>query len=146
MTNVGTPISRPRVISTSACASSARGLQELAFARAGLGLHLAHPVEVAHVHGDALAVSDDDVPRDELDQVADRRAERAELLARSRAVMPVAAQALERDEHAAVVGLEAVGSRERCRSRELAQHLAVARAADVDLVEEGRDRRVVAPE
>src|SRR5688572_5245643 len=78
--------------------------------------------------------------------VADRRAERTELLACSGAVMPVAAEAFERDENAAMVGVEAIRSRERCRSRELAQHLAIAWAADVDLVEERRDRRVVPTE
>ena len=56
---------------------------------------------------------DDDVAGDELDEVPDRRAEDAEALARGRAVVSVAAETLEGDEDAAMVGLEAVGPRER---------------------------------
>ena len=69
-----------------------------------------------------------------------------EVLVHARPVVAVPAEALERDEHAAVIRLEALGPRERCRPRQLAQHLAVARAAHVDLVEERGDRLVVAAE
>jgi hypothetical protein len=61
-------------------------------------------------------------------------------------VVAVPAQALEPDEDASVVVLELLGTRQRRRPRELAQHLAVAWTADVDLVEERGDRRVVFPE
>jgi len=98
------------------------------------------------VHRDVLAMGDHDIPCDELDEVSDRRAQWPEIAARRRSVVAVPAQALERDEHAAVIRVEALGARERRRPRELAQHLAVTRPADVDLVEKGRDRLVVSAE
>jgi hypothetical protein len=58
----------------------------------------------------------------------------------------VAAQALQRDQHAAVIRVEALRACQRRRAGELAEQLAVARAAHVDLVEEGGDGRVVATE
>ena len=63
-----------------------------------------------------------------------------------RSVVAVAAEALEGDERTAVIGVEPSRPSEGRRPRELAQHLAVTRAADVDLVEERRDRLVVAAE
>jgi hypothetical protein len=45
-----------------------------------------------------------------------------------------------------VIGVEPLRLSEGCRPRELAQHLPVTRPANVDLVEERRDRLVVAAE
>ena len=53
-------------------------------------------------------------------------------------------QALERRDDAPVIGLEPIRSLERHRTRELPEHLALARPTHVELVEEGGDRRVVA--
>ena len=58
----------------------------------------------------------------------------------------MACERLEGADRAAVSGGEALGIGERLRAGELAQHLAVARAGDVDLVEKGRDRLLVARE
>jgi hypothetical protein len=89
-------------------------------------------------------VRDDDTPRDELDEEAHRRPQRFELLAGAGSVVAVPAQALERDEDTAVVCLEALRPGDRGRSGELSQHLAIAGAVHVDLVEERGDRLVVA--
>ena len=89
---------------------------------------------------------DDHVAGDELDEVANRCPERSEVLVHVRSVVPVPAEALERDERTAVIRVEALRPSEGCRPRELAQHLAVTRPANVDLVEERRDRLVVAAE
>ena len=53
------------------------------------------------------------------------------------------AQALERGDRRAVVGAEALGPGQGGGARQLAEQLAIARAPDVDLVEERRDRVVV---
>jgi hypothetical protein len=58
-------------------------------------------------------------------------------------VVAVPAQALERGDRTAVVGAEALGPGQRRRPRQLAEQLPLAWAADVDLVQEGRDRVVV---
>jgi hypothetical protein len=63
-----------------------------------------------------------------------------------RSVVTVAPKALKRDEHTAVIRVEALGPRERRGSSELAEHLAIAWTVDVDLVEERSDRLVVAAE
>ena len=55
-------------------------------------------------------------------------------------------KALESLDQSAVVRLEPIGVRERPGTRELGQHLALARRVDVELVEEGGDRIVVAGE
>ena len=55
-------------------------------------------------------------------------------------------QALERLERAPVVDVEAVGVGQHLRARELREHLALPRRLDLELVQEGRDRRVVAGE
>lgn len=120
--------------------------EQLELARAADGLQLAHPVQVAKVHRDRLAVRDDDVARDELDQVANRRAEPAKTRGGVRAVVAVAPEALGGDQDAAVVVLEAIGMSERRGARELREPLPVARAADVDLVEERGNRLVVGTE
>ena len=54
MTNVGTPISRPLRDLDEGLSVEASRAKQLEVARAALGLHLAHPVEVAQVHGDVL--------------------------------------------------------------------------------------------
>ena len=56
----------------------------------------------------------------------------------------MAAQALQRCHRALVVGEEALRPRDRRRPRQLGEHLARARARDVDVVEERLDGRVVA--
>jgi hypothetical protein len=91
-------------------------------------------------------VRDDDIARDELDEEADRHAQQRQARRSPRAAVPVPPQALERRHRAPVVGVEAIGPFEGRRARELPQHLALARPADVELVEEGRDRSVVASE
>ena len=58
----------------------------------------------------------------------------------------MAAEALERLDRAPVVDVEPVGSREHLGPRELCEHLALAGRLDVELVEERRDRVVVAGE
>jgi hypothetical protein len=58
-------------------------------------------------------------------------------------VKAVSAEALERFDQAAVIRVEAVGARERRSSRELREHLALARRGDLELVEERRYRVVV---
>ena len=54
------------------------------------------------------------------------------------------AEALERLDQAAVIRVESVGTREGRPSRQLREHLALARRGDIELVEERRDRVVVA--
>jgi Zn-dependent membrane protease YugP len=61
-------------------------------------------------------------------------------------VEAVAPEALERLDEPPVVGVEAIGMRERAGSRELGEHLSLAWRGDLQLVEEGRDRIVVARE
>ena len=87
---------------------------------------------------------DDDVARDELDQEADRHAKDRHERSSARSAVPVPPQALERRNYPPVICLEAIGSLERRRTRELPQHLALARPSHVELVEEGGDRSVVA--
>jgi hypothetical protein len=58
-------------------------------------------------------------------------------------VVAVSAEALEADEHPALVGLQPVGTRERRPPGELREHLPLARAPDLHLVEEGCDGRVI---
>ena len=89
---------------------------------------------------------DDDVARDELDEEANRLAQEGDAGACGRALVAVAAEALEREEHTTVIRVETLPPGERRGSRELAQHLPLARPADVELVEEGGDRVVVAPD
>ena len=121
----------------------ARRPEELELARVGRRLHLARPVEVAHVRRHVLDVRDDDVAGDELDQPPDDDPGRPEPRGRLRAVEAVAAEALERLDRAPVVDVEPVGSREHLRPGELGEHLALARRLHVELVEERRDRVVV---
>ena len=89
---------------------------------------------------------DDEVARDEPDEPAEDVSERPQRGARLRAVEAVPAKALERLDQPAVIRVEAVGAGERRPSRELREHLALARRGDVELVEERRDRVVVAGE
>ena len=89
---------------------------------------------------------DDHVARDELDEEANRLAQEGDAGACGRAVVAVAAEALEGEEHTTVICVEPLGSGERRGSRELAEHLPLARPADVELVEESGDRVVVAPD
>jgi hypothetical protein len=58
-------------------------------------------------------VRDDHVAGDQLYEVADGHAQRAEVLACSRAVMAVSAQALERDDDTAMIAIEPLWTRER---------------------------------
>lgn len=80
---------------------------------------------------------------DELDQPANDRARRPERRGGTRAVEPVPAKALERDHSAAMVGEEAIRSRERLGAGDLGEHLALTRAADLELVQERVDRGLV---
>ena len=122
----------------------ARGTEQLQLGRVGRRLHLARPVEVPHLRDDVLHVRDDEVARDEPDEPADHVPERPQRGARLRAVEAVPTEALERFDQAAVIRVEAVGAGERRPSRELREHLALARRGDLELVEERRDRVVVA--
>src|SRR5688572_3647257 len=122
------------------------GAEQLELLRAALRLHLPQPVEVPQLHRHVLAVRNYDIPRNKLDEVANRRPERSEVLVHMRSVVTVPPKALQRDEHTAVIRVGALGPRERRRPSELAEHLAVARTTDVDLVEERGDRLVVAAE
>jgi hypothetical protein len=61
-------------------------------------------------------------------------------------VVAVPAKALERDDDPAMIGVEPLGVRERRGPGQLAEHLALAWATDVELVQERRDRLVVAAE
>ena len=66
--------------------------------------------------------------------------------AAQRPVVPVAAERLEGRHDPAMRDREALGIGERRRARELPEHLALARARDLDLVEVRSDRLVVARE
>ena len=142
-TNVGTPNARPRAISASAGVETRRS-QQLHLVRAVRRLDLAEPVEVAHVRRHRLDVRDDDVARtssmpQRTKAVSGPEVERTRPAVAVRGAGSSAATAL-------VVGEEALRPRDRRRPRQLGEHLAGARARDVDVVEERLDGRVVAGE
>ena len=70
----------------------------------------------------------------------------AQRLSRPRAVVAMSTQALECDDSAPMVGFEAIRLCQRARPRHLAEHHPLARAPDVDLVEERGDGGVVLAE
>ena len=105
------------------------------------------------------AVQDPAAPSEqELDELYDNPLERLQLLGEDDAAIAAfldeidvrgprdREMLLEPDEDASVVVLELLGTRQRRRPRELAQHLPVAWPPDVDLVEERGDRLVVSAE
>ena len=95
MTNVGTPISRLFVISTSACASIRAG-RSSSSSRDPLGDCISRSqYRLRMCIGDVLHVRDDHVTRDELDEEPHGRAQQAEVRSRARSVIAVAAEALE---------------------------------------------------
>jgi hypothetical protein len=89
-------------------------------------------------------VRDDEVARHELDEPADDDRERSERRAGRRTPEAVAAETLERLDRAAMIRVEPLRAGQRRPPRELRQHLALPRRGDVQLVQEGRDRVVVA--
>ena len=105
----------------------ARRAEELQLDRVVERLHLAHPVEVAHRRDDVLHVGHDQVAGDELDHPAHDVLGRPQQARRARPVEAVSPQALERLDHAAMVGREPLGPRERRPARKLGQHLPLAR-------------------
>ncbi len=98
---------------------------ELELVRPARRLHLPKPVEAAQVHGDVLHVRDDDVPGDELDEEPDRRAQQMDVRTRARAVVSVAAQAFEGNQHTPVILIEAAG---RASEDDLASSRSISRS------------------
>jgi len=106
-------------------------------------LHLPQPVEVAHVGGGLSEERHDDVACDELHEKAHDRARRPEAAAGGRPVVAVTRERLEGLDGVPVRRQERIRARERSRTGQLSEHLALPRAADLDVVEEARDGCVV---